>query len=358
MRSWGERGVRVLRVVFALSVLLLLAPAGLLTGCGPIDVYAFRAIQYNFEAEETQNQVILLNIVRSSLHRPMEFTEITNIVGANSATGTVGLSLPIGPHPAASITTATPSASLSGTTTFTIPVLDTQDFYQGLLNDIQPQLLGYYLQTPFIPKDLILNLFIERIVLHDAACPVSVHSTICERDFRNNPDSREDIALFQTLVSYLERLNISVEQLKTDTKQQTQKPTPMPAVKSGSTTININNSSSASGSDTGSTSASGSSGAASKAPKYRLCFSPRGPLPPGRVPALLPTAMCGYQPKPKPADKSKDEPSKEDNAVSTDNELAQTTKVPNIGFQPNLAEAMRDVIGQLGDENHYTQSVN
>jgi hypothetical protein len=192
----------VLRVAYALSGSLVLAAASILSGCEPIDVYAFRAIQYNFEAEETQNQVILLNIVRSSLHRPMEFTEITNIVGANSASGSLGFGFPIGPHPASAISTGTASGTIGGSTTFTIPVLDTQDFYEGLLNDIQPSLLGYYLQTPFISKELLLNLLVERIVVHvtDGACAQS-HLTTCERNLRNNPYTPEDIALFQTFVT-------------------------------------------------------------------------------------------------------------------------------------------------------------
>ena len=80
--------------------------------------------------------------------------------------------------------------------------LDTQDFYEGLLNDIQPSLLGYYLQTPFISKELLLNLLVERIVVHvtDGACAQS-HLTTCERNLRNNPYTPEDIALFQTFVT-------------------------------------------------------------------------------------------------------------------------------------------------------------
>ncbi len=153
---------------------------------------------------------------------------------------------------------------MGGSTTFTIPVLDTQDFYQGLLNDIQPSLLGYYLQTPFVSKDLLFNLFVERIVVHVAGCPPQNHLATCERDFRNNPDNPEDIALCQTLVTYLQVLQVSAEAIKA-TKDKTPT-TSATTTHAGAATINVN--------ATASASADASAGAA-KGTEYRLCFSPR-----------------------------------------------------------------------------------
>jgi hypothetical protein len=293
----------------ASSLAFVMAIASLLGGCSPLDVYAFRAIQYNFEAEETQNQVVLLNIIRSSLHRPMEFTEITNIVGSNSASGSASFSFPVGYRLPTGVTTGTAGSSLTGTTTFTIPVLDTQDFYEGLLSDIQPSLLGYYFQTPFISEVLLLNLFIERIVVRklDPVCKNS-HISTCERNFRNNPVNSEDIALFQTFINYLLSLEVSAEPLAAKTKSQT--------IKAGSTTINISGSSSGTTSDS-----SEAGGSAAKSTPYRLCFSPRVQT------QDIPTgALCG-------------------NNKSTSHEIAPNTTIDGIRFSPDLARIMLDVIG-------------
>ncbi len=292
---------------------LILLIVGVLAGCSPLDVYAFRAVQYNFEAEETQNQVILLNIARSALHRPMEFTEITNIVGGNSVSGNTSFSFPVGFRLPTGVTTGTAGASVGGSTTFTIPVLDTQDFYEGLLNDIQPSLLAYYLQSPFISKELLLNLFVERIVVHvsddDRNCPKSSHSTTCERDFQNNPIGAEDMALFQTFVRYLLSMQVSAEPVKAASTAQT--------IKANGATINISGASSGTSSDS-------SAGAGGSTP-YRLCFNPR--ISGQGVP---PTANCGNAPS--HGDASQIKPS---------------TTIDGVPFPRALAEVMLDNIANL-----------
>jgi len=105
-------------------------------------------------------------------------------------------------------------------------VLDTQDFYEGLLNDIQPSLIAYYLQST-LPRDLLFNLVVERIVVSVNGC-TPIHSGGCERDFRNNPDSPlapgEDIALFQTFAAFVLSLNPSVEQIAAKKAPQTSNP--------------------------------------------------------------------------------------------------------------------------------------
>jgi hypothetical protein len=303
------------RVESALCALAFLLSASLLSSCSPLDIYAFRAIQYNYEAEETQNQVILLNIVRSALHRPMEFTEITNIIGANTGSATTSFSFPVGFRLPTGVTTGTAGGSVGGSTTFTIPVLDTQDFYQGLLNDIQPSLVAYYLQTTFVSKELLLNLFVENIAIHvtDKECEHS-HASTCERNFRNSPTSAEDIALFQTFVRYLLSMQVSAEPIKSKPKSQT--------ITANGATINING-----GSSDTSSGGSGGGGGASKPTPYRLCFNPREP---GQ--GVPPSANCGY-PQPK----------------GTDEQIAASTKIDGIPFSRDLATVMLQAIAHLDE---------
>lgn len=297
----------------------------LLSGCTAVDAYSFRSIDYNLEAEQTQNQVLLLNIARSYLHRPMQFTELQSLVGTNSATGNLSFGFPVGPHPASAITTGTAGGSLSGSTVFTVPVLDTQDFYEGLLKPIPSLLVGYYFQSPR-PKYLIFNLIFERAVVSriDSECKNTPHASECERDFRNNPETDlEDVALFQTLSNYLLSLQISAEPIKPKKQHET--------IHAGAATININASSGANGSN--------SSETESKQPQqYRLCFSPREP---DAEQEIAKTMMCA--------------PSLE--SSSEEREIGATTTF-GITFTDRLTQSMLNVIDHLpADTYKYRASI-
>ncbi len=205
--------------------MLLAAP-----GCAIVDQYSGRAIVYNLQAEQAQQQQLLLNIVRASQRRPMQFTGLQTITGTASASGNISatdavthstplISLfgttPANTNAAISRTVAAglgAGGSISGGPTFTVPVLDTQEFYQGLLTPISGQLLDLYLQAGY-PKDVLFNLVIERIILkrNDGACGVEVHTPQCELIVRNYVLGEVDLELFQSLMGYFIRLGLNTE---------------------------------------------------------------------------------------------------------------------------------------------------
>src|SRR5262249_38080407 len=84
-------GMRILRRMMLLGLLLL-------SSCTVVDEFSPRAITYNLAAERAQNQALLLNVVRSSLRRPMQFTTVQSVTGTASEGGTVQLTLPFGNH--------------------------------------------------------------------------------------------------------------------------------------------------------------------------------------------------------------------------------------------------------------------
>src|SRR5712691_5008436 len=75
-----RRGVFLVAVAFASLAL---------AGCAIVDKYSERAVEYNLQAEKTQQQNLLLNIIRASLRRPMQFTGLQSITGTASASGSV-----------------------------------------------------------------------------------------------------------------------------------------------------------------------------------------------------------------------------------------------------------------------------
>ena len=71
-----------------------LAIAVVLGGCAIVDQYSGRAIVYNLQAEQAQDQALLLNIVRAYLRRPMQFTTVSSITGTANASGGAQYTLP------------------------------------------------------------------------------------------------------------------------------------------------------------------------------------------------------------------------------------------------------------------------
>jgi hypothetical protein len=196
-----------------------------LAGCAVVDQYSGRAVAYNIEAEHAQEQALLLNIVRAYLQRPMQFTTVSNIVGTASASGAVGYTAPVNipfrPAINGSSIAAIPNVlnawtlggSMSGGPTFTVPVLDTQEFYQGILKEIPSQLWNFYEQQGY-SRSLLFNLFVERLVLKRQGCQKIDHQETCEIIIRNDVEDERERKLFQAVSEYLLFLGLTTEREK------------------------------------------------------------------------------------------------------------------------------------------------
>ena len=170
---------------------------------------------YNVEAEQAQEKALLLNIIRSSQRRPLQFTTVTSIVGSASLTGTGGYSGPVNARSRASggsgsyppLTTWTAGGSLNGAETFTVPVLDTQEFYRGILKPIPSQYYDLLVQQRY-PADLLFNLFIQKVVVRvdEGSCKrEGIHTEECEHIFKNYVSLDKEIDQFQMFAHYLIR---------------------------------------------------------------------------------------------------------------------------------------------------------
>jgi hypothetical protein len=298
----------------------IIALSGLpgLTSCAVVDQYSGRAVAYNLEAEQAQEQSLLLNVVRATLRRPMQFSTVSSITGAASATGGVGYTAPVnipfrpitnGSSIAAfpALNTWSMSAGMSGGPTFTVPVLDTQEFYEGIMKPIPGAMYDLYNQGEY-PRDLLFNLFVQKIVMTldrpDCVNPgfedsvsesglVKSKSTNpklrtraptrsetrpnsasdCEFVFHNTVGDELELELFQALGDYLMFLGLSTE------------PTPAsedffsndknnPKIKGFE--VKISGPSPFGGASAGSSSSSQpGSGGESQPKSYGFCFSPR-----------------------------------------------------------------------------------
>jgi hypothetical protein len=198
-----------------------------LSACAVVDQYSGRAIVYNLQAEQAQNQAVLLNIVRASLRRPMQFTTVSTITGTATATANAQYVLPtnvpfrpvtngasIGTFPA--LPTWTLGGSMSGGPAFTTPVMDTQEFYQGILKPISGQIYDLYLHSNY-PGDLLFNLFVEKVVMRGPECQGPKHLMDCEFKFENHVTSDLEVQLFQALGDYLLSLGLTTAAKATPT---------------------------------------------------------------------------------------------------------------------------------------------
>ncbi len=205
----------MLRWGWALSAAAGLA-AMTLSACAIVDQFSPRAVEFNLQAEKTQQHNILLNVVRASLRHPMQFTGLSSITGTASASGSVtggythlqnwplirdfGLIPPASSTALAGAITRSggATASMSGGPTFTVPVLDTQEFYSGILRPLTPQIIDYYVQLGFHPE-ILFDLFVDSVEV-----AASGRGSACERfTFRNNVRDAVEFAQFQALAEYL-----------------------------------------------------------------------------------------------------------------------------------------------------------
>jgi hypothetical protein len=139
----------------------------LMGGC-VADLFGDRAASYNQEAATNKDQTILTNIVRASLGRPLQFTDLTTVSGTASQSLSLAGVFPFAMHRPSTVgisSTFSPTVTLSGGPTFSVANLSTKEFYSGILTPTELPILSYYLeQGDYIPS-LLFSLIISNIII-------------------------------------------------------------------------------------------------------------------------------------------------------------------------------------------------
>jgi hypothetical protein len=262
---------------------LLPVIAVVLGACAIVDQYSERAVGYNLEAEQALDQGLLLNVIRASQRRPMQFTSVQTISGTASISGNAGATIPFGPGFGSALKTGTFSSTLSGGPTFTVPVLDTQEFYSGVMGPISGQLFDFFIHEEY-PREELFTLFVEKIVIHKDACEPFNHMVDCELVFVNYPGNDIQFDLTQAMIEHLLNLGLTTERISS---QSGAKSAPMAGLASPSTT--------ASSTTTPASSQQGQT----QAPEYRFCFAPRHKREHDQI--VDDSARCGFENPKKPS---------------------------------------------------------
>jgi hypothetical protein len=154
----------------------------LVAGCAITDHFDGRADTYDTASEQARDRMILTNIVRASKAEPLAFQTLGQINGSNTSSVQVGLpSLLLGPSAPAGTAAryldkqivfgANPGAAgfmangttNSGSTSFNVTPSETQDFYQGLLEPVEPQTLALFKEQG-VADEILFYLFTQQVV--------------------------------------------------------------------------------------------------------------------------------------------------------------------------------------------------
>ena len=190
----------------AWSMLVCTLVAGIVSSCSFIDTVDPRYDVVNRASAKARNEGILLNIVRASRNVPLNFIAFSRVSGTQSASTTVGLPLfMLGPafgqistvlNAAGAVTSQTvtrqlgapqrdvvfgdrvASANAAALNNFEISLLETKEFYSGLLGPVDLPTVNFFIRQGYA-RELLFWLFTES---------VRVSSRGETLEFRNDPD--------------------------------------------------------------------------------------------------------------------------------------------------------------------------
>jgi len=136
--------------------------AALLSACAFGPFIESNSAEFNKRTANSANQQVLLNILRASDNRPLHFTQISQLRG--SYTGNVGadLSFSFVTKGEPNTETYAPSTSLSTNPSFDLAVLNSKEFYNGILTPISLELFEYFANSG-VRGDLLFYMLVEEI---------------------------------------------------------------------------------------------------------------------------------------------------------------------------------------------------
>jgi hypothetical protein len=170
----------------AWAIIVGLLAGGVLSACAVVDRVDPRYDNINRAAANARNEGIFLNIVRASRNVPLNFITFSKVSGSGALNSSAGLpTFGIGPQPFNLVSqrqVLVDSHVLSGgvriDNSFDISLLESKDFYNGLLAPVDLPTLNFFVRQEY-PRGLLFWLFAG-----------SVRETIAGRtyEYRNDPD--------------------------------------------------------------------------------------------------------------------------------------------------------------------------
>jgi len=150
-----------------LSIVFLYLILALSTGCIVNKAIPASAIADNLAVEKSQNEMLLLNVLRGKDHYPMVVTGISKITGSIKAEASLNGTIPLGSFrgdgsKSASNYVASPTATYNWNPSFDVNVFDNNEFMRGFLTPVSSDIFAYYWNLGFYPQ-VLLNLMVMKI---------------------------------------------------------------------------------------------------------------------------------------------------------------------------------------------------
>lgn len=176
------------------------------------------AVNHNELVANSNNELVLLNILRARDREPLHFTSVSKLIGDGQMQATVGSNIAIKGGTDTEKTNAfgdlvdtsivagtevtTPSAQLvvSGKTSMDVSVWDTQEFYQGITASVPAGTVAHYLHQGW-PSDLLTYVFVGGIELVAQKELGSIKKGDVVATFRNDPHDPDASSDFSRFVS-------------------------------------------------------------------------------------------------------------------------------------------------------------
>jgi hypothetical protein len=195
-------GVFVVLMLFLFTGCLSSQKHGLPHAIG--EELAANAVNYNLAIENSQNQMLLLNVIRAMNHRPLYLTDTSKVTGTVNGTFSLGLQLPFSRGaddlPDLHASTVSPTITYSTSPSMDVNLLASQDFMQGFLKPIPPELFAYYWDQGWSDEFLLYML----VLTVDEYKPTGdgKYKHFPMDSFHNHPmvDNKGDLAQFASWV--------------------------------------------------------------------------------------------------------------------------------------------------------------
>lgn len=133
----------------------ILLASSLLAGCSTIETAQRQAVRYNSAFSNARNEILLLNILRATHREPLQFSTISTVTGPMRGNISVTSAFEWVFHdndkltPGGGFTFRDPAITLTP--------LDTKEFRQGMMKEIEPEYFAGLLDQGWTP-DVVLNL--------------------------------------------------------------------------------------------------------------------------------------------------------------------------------------------------------
>ena len=148
------------RAFFAIRLVLMTLCVTFIPSCNASHQIASDPVDYNRSAAKARDKMLLLNIARASNNMPMQFAAISSINGNVQSRLTSTANFPLVGSFDQSNFDATISGYFQHNPSYTLGLLDTQEFMRGVLDPVELETINHYLLQGWNPQ-LLAYLYIE-----------------------------------------------------------------------------------------------------------------------------------------------------------------------------------------------------